>query len=133
MMLVRNDPAAVDLFKTILANALSPVPPEDNVGWGENGHVIHYVKTFPGLKILGTEWNNNQNPALRDYIRHYSAGPMRQYYSFTASEKVIANAGSLYSKIARRLSSNCGASEFYARLDTLMRVVAANYPGVVQL
>jgi hypothetical protein len=128
VMLIKNDPPILQLLKEILANALSPIPPEDDVGWGENGHVIHYVKTFPGLKILGTEWNNNQNPQLKDYIRHYSAGPMRQHYHFTKKEIALGKLGSIYTKIVTKLKIPTNLNQFHERLDNFAQDVADRYP-----
>ncbi len=130
VILVRNSPPVVALLNRIVANALSPLPPEDEVGWGENGHVIHYAKSFSGLRLLGSAWNNNQDHKLRDYIRHYSAGPMRQHYRFTPTEKLFAKIRSLHGRYWAKPQRTRATSDFFERLNSLMRVVAANYPEI---
>jgi hypothetical protein len=128
VMLARQDPALEELLRTILSNAQNPVPPEDDVGWGENGHVIHYAKNFPGLKILATAWNNNQDPALADHLRHYSAGPMRRHYRFTPLEKTMSRLGRLYLKLAAASGEPAG-DDFFRQLRRLLGTVHRRYPG----
>mgnify|MGYP000005101963 CR=1 FL=1 len=77
VIIIRNNTASRYFFRKVLDNALSPLPAEDQVGWGENGHIIHYAKGFNEVQIIGNEWNNNHNEIAHDYIRHFSAGPFR--------------------------------------------------------
>jgi hypothetical protein len=130
VILIRNDFEIRSLMEKILANALQPVPKEDDVGWGENGHVIQFSKNFSGLQILGTEWNNNQNPDLKDYIRHYSAGPMRQHYHFTIFELTVAKLAKVYSRILGKLQGPSDNQLFYDRLATLMNTILVEYPAL---
>lgn len=83
VILMRNTPHALPLLETIIDNAQQPIPDEDDVGWGENGHVIHYLKNSPHLQVLSGKWNNNSLTDLADYIRHYSHGPL--YHQCTTS------------------------------------------------
>jgi hypothetical protein len=80
VIILKNTPLALAMMETILAHADAKIPPEDDVGWGENGHVIHYLKSYSGLQLLPFQWNNNRDPKADDYIRHYSAGPMRKHF-----------------------------------------------------
>lgn len=80
VILCKKEPTLVALISDILAHADKPVPAEDSVGWGENGHIIHWCKTFSGTAELDRKWNNNQDPHLTDYIRHYSNGPLYRLY-----------------------------------------------------
>ncbi len=83
VLIVRNTTEALEMFERILANAEKPVPEEDSISWGENGHVIHYSRDQPFVKICDRAWNNNSDPEMADYIRHYSNGPMRNTYTQT--------------------------------------------------
>lgn len=59
--------------------------------WGENGHIIHLIKTKK-LKIcaLDTKWNNNISIYKQDYFRHFSAGGgMRESYNFSLTAKIL--------------------------------------------
>lgn len=75
-----RDEASIGLLQTILNNIDAPLPREDEVGWGENGHIIHFFKNHPSVAVLPAEWNNNHTPEMDDYIRHYSAGPLREEF-----------------------------------------------------
>lgn len=69
----------VDLERLIAAPH-SPIPEEDQVGWGENGHLINLARQRNYVGELDGRWNNNYRPDLADFIRHYSAGPMRALF-----------------------------------------------------
>jgi hypothetical protein len=114
VIMVRNTPSAFDLFLTILANAGKKLPPEDVVGWGENGEVIHFSKNYSNLKYLPQSWNNNYDINLSDNIRHYSAGKMRAQYVFNESE-VEAEASMLQWKKSNKRRHDAGNSKFYLR------------------
>ena len=129
VILVRQDPAVISVLQTMLGHALMTLPAEDDVGWGENGHVIHFAKNFPGLKILPQVWNNNQDPDLDDYFRHYSAGPMRKFYRFTRGEEMSKRLGKAYLKGMKLLRGGQNdSSGFFTRLDALLRQVRRHYP-----
>lgn len=132
VIVARNEPEVRELLSKILESALMPLPPEDDIGWGENGHVLHYAKKFPGLKVLGTEWNNNQDPNLKDYVRHYSAGPMRHIYKFTWLERLMERLTFYYSRILARIVPPSEPRRFYGGLNTLMNIVTATYPMNLQ-
>lgn len=75
-----------NLLQKIYDNCNHQFPETD---WGENGHVIHYAQGWTGLSILDQRWNNNTDPDLDDYIRHFSAGgPMRCLYPSTVTERL---------------------------------------------
>ena len=80
VILVRNSDISKDLIAQIINNCTLKLPSKDEVGWGENGHVIHFLSHHSHLKVLGQRWNNNSDATLIDFIRHYSAGPMRAHY-----------------------------------------------------
>lgn len=87
VIIVKNSEQIKNLFKTIYLHCNENVPYAE---WGENGHIIHFAEAWQGLQILDRKWNNNANPELQDYIRHFSAGgPMRALYPATYSEKMI--------------------------------------------
>ena len=56
VILARNTEAARGLFGRVLQAADRVVPEQD---WGENGHIIHFARDLPCLKILDRRWNNN--------------------------------------------------------------------------
>jgi hypothetical protein len=71
----RASQEVVDWFELLLDRADEPVPAED-VAPFENGHVIHFARDLPFLRMLDQRWNNTADPERADYIRHYT-GPLR--------------------------------------------------------
>lgn len=131
VIIVRNNTASRYFFRLVLDNALTPIPLEDQVGWGENGHIIHYAKQFSNVQIIGNEWNNNHQESEQDYIRHYSAGPFRNtdnpplrsmilyklhHYSLAALKRIKAP----YHKIS--------SERFGIRLEKLSEQVEKHFP-----
>lgn len=76
---VQNHKAALEFIDIVINSRLSTVPLEDEVGWGENGHIIHHAKKTNIIGQLETCWNNTYNSKLVDYIRHYNHGPFRRH------------------------------------------------------
>lgn len=86
VMISKNDPQLHAFLQLIYDNCDKTFPETD---WGENGHLIHFAKNWAGIHKLDRRWNNNAEPELQDYIRHYSAGgPMRCLYSGDITEKI---------------------------------------------
>ncbi|GLS24787.1 hypothetical protein [Marinibactrum halimedae] len=83
VFIVRNSVNVIDWVQSVIESRHKPVRQECSVGWGENGHIIQYAKDKKFVKIIDPRWNNNANPMLKDYIRHYSFGPMRCHYKVT--------------------------------------------------
>jgi hypothetical protein len=100
-----NSSATRSFFRTLIDNCGRAVPEEDQALY-ENGHVIHYSKGQPFLHLLDRRWNNNADPVLKDFIRHYSAGgPMRILYRTTLLGKAAHILNRLYTKFCRTLGS----------------------------
>ncbi|CAA0086999.1 Uncharacterised protein [Zhongshania aliphaticivorans] len=110
VLLFKNSPAALEWLNTIIAEKNRPIPDDDNVGWGENGHVIHFLRSFDEFELLDSRWNNNHDITLRDFIRHYSAGPIRHYFKPSLLEqmmfKAIQYAVNSYKKITLQRHSD---------------------------
>lgn len=87
VMIVRNHPAATAFFRDVLEKMRHDLPQEDDVGWGENGAVIHVARRYPEVAEISQRWNNNRRFWMFDHIRHYSAGPLRHRYRFTTEER----------------------------------------------
>ncbi len=128
VIIVRSSERVVSLLSTMYVNALNPLPAEDDVGWGENGHVIHYAKDYEGLQVLDQRWNNNFAPELEDYFRHYSAGPMRKFYKFTTFEKICYRAAKKYNQYSQK-----NTLPFQDSMEMLMNAVCAHYPQAFPL
>jgi hypothetical protein len=132
VLIVKNTAEALALFERMLANATEPVPEEDSVGWGENGHVIHFAKNQPFVKLCDRAWNNNSQPDMEDYVRHYSNGPMRDTYVPTwlggalfQIEKILSRG---YGRIARKTKRTLGVDRpFLDNLSALQKRCARRF------
>lgn len=117
----------INCFSKMIENCELPVPPEDDVGWGENGHVIHYTKNQAFLKIIDSHWNNNHQLDMDDFIRHFSCGPLRGHFKSALIDRIKFSL----------LKWACKPLQFYTKrnqclnimLKQLSRRVTARYPG----
>lgn len=132
----KNSNELIKKFNQITANKETELPQEDSVwwvfGWGENGHMIHYCKDWPHLQLLDKKRNNNHQPDLDDYIRHFSWwGPMRWHYKLSFAGKIQATKlfiQTLYKKIRRKLwLSKWHQSERIHTLWDLTKYCIENY------
>ncbi|TDK50409.1 hypothetical protein [Antarcticimicrobium luteum] len=85
VILAQRNRYALDFFSRWAASLGKPIASHHDVGWGENGHLIRLIEQF-GVQLLDTRWNNTFDPALADYMRHYT-GPLRNEYLFEGEEK----------------------------------------------
>ena len=130
VIVARNGARAREFFQTVLAAADTTVPEQD---WGENGHVIHFARSCSALGLLDRRWNNNADPALADFIRHYSAGgPMRPLYPFTAAARALTLLVRVVNK-ARKLAGrhDVPAGDLVARLLALREATIRRYPELL--
>ena len=118
VILVRNDEAARAFLERVIGLADTTVPEQD---WGENGHIIHVGKTHGGVTLLDRRWNNNADPALADFIRHYSAGgPMRPLYPFSLGARALQLAVRTVGKLRKwRGRHRVPQGELRRRLDAI--------------
>ncbi len=136
VMLYKNSPFARRFVRDVLAMCDYDVPEEDSVGWGENGHVIYTAKRYRCVEIISKKWNNNQDINMDDYIRHYSAGPLQQYFRPLLIDKVIFTVCHYCLAILKRLDHiNMYSASFKsclsARLDALTKETIKKYPCFV--
>jgi len=71
--MVMATPTAKPFFANLLAKRHDPVPKQCFVSAeGENGAFIREYQAHPDLfEIVDRRWNNNTDPNLEDYIRHF--------------------------------------------------------------
>ncbi|PTQ60739.1 putative nucleotide-diphospho-sugar transferase [Celeribacter persicus] len=115
VIIVKNTSGARDFLSQVLAIAGKQLPKKHRVGWGENGEVIHITSQYVGYENISRKWNNNFNPDLDDYVRHYSAGPLRKLY-----ERDKTSQRGLKKSLHYHPSSRPGSREFYAGLLSLL-------------
>jgi len=133
VLLVKNDAQARHFFKQLLSSATMPIPKEDEVGWGENGHFIHLAKHSDIVGELSPVWNNNQYPGLKDYVRHYSRGPLHNEFSPSLVEGISAQCAHYVLAIGRRLNllsflGKASPRSFRTQLEMLAHRVFSKYP-----
>jgi hypothetical protein len=80
VIVARRSPAAIDFLDRVMASATEDVPDEMRASLKyENGNIIWVAEGDASIGLLHEGWNNSQDPAMRDFIRHYT-GPMRAHY-----------------------------------------------------
>lgn len=133
VMLYKNCMAARKFVNTLIENIHTPIPEQDAVGWGENGHIIHFAKNNSGVRVISQKWNNNEKKDLKDYVRHYSAGPLRQEYSSTKVEYLmfmLYQAFLSLCKYALHIENFLFAKRlsFIEKLEAFTQKIVANHP-----
>jgi hypothetical protein len=124
VIITRNSLDVIQLLGQVYANCDQEV---DSADWGENGHLIHFTRNWPGLKVLESIWNNNADPDLNDYIRHYSAGgPMRNLYAVNTRERWTYLLITCYNRLQRNKYISRGAIK--PTLEKLILEVLDLYP-----
>lgn len=89
VLLVRNCYDSRQWINKVINSRAKPVADENNVGWGENSHIIELSEGCHFIKELSIQWNNTYQPTLKDFIRHQNSGPLRVNYWDNLFHKVI--------------------------------------------
>jgi hypothetical protein len=89
VLLARNNIKTIQWLTQIIDARFNKVQSENDVGWGENGHVIELSKGVPFIVELEQKWNNTFDYQLTDYIRHRNCGPMRTGFLNNFFHKVV--------------------------------------------
>jgi hypothetical protein len=89
VLIARNHAETIDWLTSVIDARFNTVQKENDVGWGENGHVIEFSKGVPFIVELEQKWNNTFDHHLKDYIRHRNCGPMRTGYLNNLFHKVV--------------------------------------------
>ncbi|WP_372879228.1 hypothetical protein [Spongiibacter marinus] len=126
VLLLLSSPESIAFLDRVISMRDKAIPDSDDVGWGENGHVIHCLKDEPSFFELSNKWNNNSDPGLADYIRHFSAGPLRQRYQFSRPAKALFICLKLANGIRRRLAAH--DLNVTVELDKLAQQCLTTYP-----
>lgn len=137
VIICRQHEETKKLLATIIANKDKPLPKEDSVwrvfGGGENGHIIHYCKHNRFVDMIDKKWNNNSDPMMDDYIRHFSGGgAMRKHYRLSwawrrQSLKLYIN--TLSTKLWRKLGLYKWYQEENSKsFESLVAYIIARYP-----
>lgn len=75
-----SEPSSARFLEGLISNAHVPIPRPDATRY-ENGHFIHFGKSFSGLGLLEHQaWNNNSQYDESSYVQHYSDGKLREIY-----------------------------------------------------
>jgi hypothetical protein len=121
VMLIKNHKKVRQLINTIITARHQPILAENDVGWGENGHIIEHTKHCEFVSTLNRSWNNTYDPDLNDYIRHFSFGPLRTNVWLNLSHKALARLTKLCSKFQGLIEVQ---SQSYPPQDKLTKLTA---------
>jgi hypothetical protein len=89
VLIARNNEQTITWLTQVINARFNKVKKENDVGWGENGHVIELSKGVSFIAELDQKWNNTFNYQLNDYIRHHNCGPMRTGFINKFFHKVV--------------------------------------------
>jgi hypothetical protein len=89
VLIARNNEQTITWLTRVIDARFNKVEKENDVGWGENGHVIELSKGVSFIAELEQKWNNTFNYQLNDYIRHHNCGPMRTGFINNFFHKVV--------------------------------------------
>ena len=131
VLIMRRHPDMLQVLQSALAIATRPVAKECDVGWGENGHLIQLCQQAKFVHYLDPKWNNNHNPELQDYIRHFSAGPLHHHYQAPWLPRTIARSvylGARVLQVMNTVVTGDSNSRFLANLEQLTTGIVERYP-----
>lgn len=103
VMIYKNNRTSMAFVTRVIASRGETLSADDSVGWGENGHVIALARHHPAVQELASRWNNNQDPTMKDFVRHYSAGPLRALHKASRFSKWQFNIVNVLNRLTRRL------------------------------
>lgn len=119
VIILRNSASARNFLIQTLELIGRRLPRQHQVGWGENGAVIHVSSRSPTRALIDPRWNNNHTPGMKSHIYHYSAGPMRDEYERLRQTSAISEAvGSGHQKSSGQA---VGSPEFIRGLSRLLQ------------
>ncbi len=130
VILVKNSLIIQAWLTSVINSRHEPIKQENDVGWGENGHIIQYAEGCTFLSTLNRRWNNTYDPNLNDYIRHFNFGPLRQNTFLNLIHKVLSRLSKTYSRLFTFFN---GASSDNKALKDLTRKVLINYSSFIRL
>lgn len=130
---VQNHPESLTFITKVINNRFNTVPSEDDVGWGENGHIIYHAKQSNIIAELDTCWNNTYNTELKDYIRHYNHGPFRTRWHKRLLHKLLARISRTWLKLTSFIFTRPNVQFSAEILQKEMKKVLKQYPQLVKL
>jgi hypothetical protein len=78
VIIVRNHHKIRLWVDQVIARRHLNVERQNDVCWGENGHIIQQTQQCTFVSTLDSRWNNTYDKTLDDYIRHFNHGPLRE-------------------------------------------------------
>jgi len=130
VLIARNNTQTIEWLTNVINARFNKVEKENDVGWGENGHVIELSKGVPFIVELDKKWNNTADYQLKDYIRHRNCGPLRTGFFNKFFHKVVfylsANLLALVNRYQHR--SDYQQNECILLRET--KIVIAIYPKI---
>ncbi len=134
VIICRSHEETKKLLRTIVDNKDKEIPAQDHVAWAygisENGHVIHYCHDHPIVHIIDRKRNNNKELSMKDYIRHFSWGPMRKSYKLSRAWKLQSRkiaTKNITKKIVKKLGYTAPQKPTKS-FEKLMEYLFAHYP-----
>lgn len=128
VILVRNHQDIRCWLRHLLSMRHESISDACSVGWGENGHVIKHTQRCGFVSQLDKKWNNTNDPELRDYIRHFSFGPLRKSPYLNITHKFFSRATSVCFKVNKLLEKAGLKRPHTDKLSQLTKQALEYYP-----
>jgi len=77
VIIVKNNINVINWIANVINNRNKSVEIENDVGWGENGHIIEYSNNCDFVQEISQVWNNTYDTNMVSFIRHQNSGPLR--------------------------------------------------------
>lgn len=99
VLLVDNHPLAQHFFASVIQSRTKRLPIPDQVGWGENGHIIYFAKNCNFIAELSQSWNNTHRENIEEFIHHANHGPFRHSIWQRLGHKLLSRTSRLLQKL----------------------------------
>lgn len=133
VVLAQQHKATLPFLNQLLASRFQAIPLRDSVGWGENGHIIHFAKNTDFIGTLAVEWNNTYDATCNDYIRHFNFGPMRQKAWQNWGHKVLSRTSQAMHKMMKVSLQDGYVNWQQSLLNKEANKIVAWYDGFTQM
>lgn len=129
VILAVNHKETISWLNRVIESRDSRVKASNDVGWGENGHVIEQSEGIPFIQELAEKWNNTSNYDLEDYIQHSNCGPMRTSAVNNLFHKIVFY---LSAKYLTYISKNRDQEEHKSLLMQETNKILSIYPQLTK-
>ena len=128
VMIAKNNEKVTQWLTQVINSRNDEVLPENDVGWGENGHVIQHGQGCHFIHEIPQKWNNTHDANLADYIRHQNCGPLRDSRMDNLFHKILFSATHRTIKLCKYIKRFTTRKDIETNLQVETEKVLSIYP-----